>query len=217
MTRPVPHLLMTKPSPTPPGRSTSRPDLTAAPAVNPPVGELIVKPHSNVWRRRVGPLAWAALEDLALATHHSEQGWVAPVGVRDIAAASGSPKTPPPEPSPPWAGPDWSSLGASKHHTAGGAPATASISPTGLSYEPAPPVQTRLHHSPTSRVPLQTAPVPTGKTAPVPRRTTPPTTVLMGTTGGSPGGTGSDRCPTRLDNPGPAEGRPRSRRPGVRR
>ena len=48
-----------------------------------------MKAQSSVWRRRLGPLAWAALEDLALAAHHTEQGWVAAVGVRDIAARVG--------------------------------------------------------------------------------------------------------------------------------
>jgi len=39
-------------------------------------------------RELKGPLAWAALEYLALAAHH-EDGWAAPLGVRDIAAGSG--------------------------------------------------------------------------------------------------------------------------------
>ena len=45
--------------------------------------------RSREWRRQLGVLAWAALEDLALAAHSSDQGWVAPVGVRDIARSIG--------------------------------------------------------------------------------------------------------------------------------
>ncbi len=45
--------------------------------------------RSRVWRRQLGVLAWAALEDLALAAHPSDQGWVAPIGVRDIARSLG--------------------------------------------------------------------------------------------------------------------------------
>jgi hypothetical protein len=50
---------------------------------------MIVTAASRAWRRRLGPLAWAALEDLTLAAHRSDQGWVAPIGVRDIAAGVG--------------------------------------------------------------------------------------------------------------------------------
>ena len=45
--------------------------------------------RSRAWRRQLGVLAWAALEDLALAAHPSDQGWVAPIGVRDIARSIG--------------------------------------------------------------------------------------------------------------------------------
>ncbi len=88
MTRPVPHILMTNPSLSTPcghGGGTER----SAAAGSPPACDLLLRPESRLWRRRLGPLAWAALEDLALATHHSDQGWVAPVGVRDIAARVG--------------------------------------------------------------------------------------------------------------------------------
>ncbi len=89
MTRPVPYEVMTDPSPTTPDRHTGGPDGSATAAGSAPAGDLIVKAQSSVWRRRLGPLAWAALEDLALAAHHTEQGWVAPVGVRDIASRVG--------------------------------------------------------------------------------------------------------------------------------
>ena len=50
---------------------------------------LLVGPQSRHWRRTLGPLAWAALEHLALAAQPLELGWVAPVGVRDVAAGIG--------------------------------------------------------------------------------------------------------------------------------
>ena len=50
---------------------------------------LVVAPASREWRRRLGPLAWAVLEDLALGAHSDTAGWVAPVGVRGVAAAIG--------------------------------------------------------------------------------------------------------------------------------
>ncbi len=50
---------------------------------------LWIDARSRAWRRQLGVLAWAALEDLALAAHPSDQGWVAPVGVRDIARGIG--------------------------------------------------------------------------------------------------------------------------------
>jgi len=50
---------------------------------------IVMGPQSRTWRRRLGPLAWAALEHLALAAHPDHQGWAAPVGVRDIATGIG--------------------------------------------------------------------------------------------------------------------------------
>ena len=50
---------------------------------------LDIDARTRPWRRQLGALAWAALEDLALAAHPSDQGWVAPVGVRDIARGIG--------------------------------------------------------------------------------------------------------------------------------
>ncbi len=81
--------MVTGPSRTPLHRHTCGPDPSATPAAGAPAGDLIVNAQSGVWRRRLGPLAWAALEDLALASHYTEQGWVAPVGVRDVASRVG--------------------------------------------------------------------------------------------------------------------------------
>jgi hypothetical protein len=50
---------------------------------------LIVAAESRAWRRRLGALAWAALEHLALAAQPDEMGWAAPVGVRDVATGLG--------------------------------------------------------------------------------------------------------------------------------
>lgn len=50
---------------------------------------LVAHPESATLRRRLRPLAWAALEHLALQAHHSDQGWVAAVGARDIAEGIG--------------------------------------------------------------------------------------------------------------------------------
>ena len=50
---------------------------------------LVIGIDSQPWRRRLGPLAWAALEHLALAAHPDHHGWAAPLGVRDIAAGIG--------------------------------------------------------------------------------------------------------------------------------
>ena len=89
MTHPVPYEVMTNRSPTTPDRHTGGPDRSDTAAGSAPAGDLIVKAQSSVARRRLGPLAWAALEDLALAAHHTEQGWVGAVGVRDIAVRVG--------------------------------------------------------------------------------------------------------------------------------
>jgi hypothetical protein len=53
----------------------------------PPTGPaLVITADSMVWRYRLGPLAWTALQHLALRSLRTAQGWAAPVGVRDIAA-----------------------------------------------------------------------------------------------------------------------------------
>ena len=89
MTRPVPHEVMTNPPPTTADRHTGRADRSATTAGRAPAGDLTVTAQSRLWRRRLGPLAWAALEDLALAANHPERGSVTPVGVRDIASRVG--------------------------------------------------------------------------------------------------------------------------------
>jgi len=50
---------------------------------------LLVSAESRAWRRRLGAMAWAALEHLALAAQWDEAGWASPVGVRDVAAGLG--------------------------------------------------------------------------------------------------------------------------------
>lgn len=50
---------------------------------------IVLDPDSGSWRRRLGPLPWAVLEELALCTRRDETGWVAAIGVRAIAAAVG--------------------------------------------------------------------------------------------------------------------------------
>jgi hypothetical protein len=50
---------------------------------------LLITSDSRAWRRQLGPLAWAALEHLALAAQPGEAGWAAPVGVRDVAGGLG--------------------------------------------------------------------------------------------------------------------------------
>jgi hypothetical protein len=70
---------------TPPSRA-SRP-VTAVSAVGSHV--LLVGAESRTWRRELGALAWAVLEELAICAHLDGQGWVAPTGVRDVAVAIG--------------------------------------------------------------------------------------------------------------------------------
>jgi hypothetical protein len=50
---------------------------------------LRVDAGSRAWRRRLGALPWAALEELALTAHLTNQGWVAIVGVRQLATSIG--------------------------------------------------------------------------------------------------------------------------------
>lgn len=57
--------------------------------VLPAAAALVTEPPAAAWRRRLGPLAWVALEHLALSSHLSDQGWVAPMGVRDVATGIG--------------------------------------------------------------------------------------------------------------------------------
>ncbi len=55
----------------------------------PAAAALVTEPPSRAWRRRLGPLAWVALEHLALSSHLTDQGWVASLGVRDVATGIG--------------------------------------------------------------------------------------------------------------------------------
>ena len=50
---------------------------------------LVVSVDSRSCYRRLGPLAWTALVHLALNATQDGAGWVAPLGVRDLAAAIG--------------------------------------------------------------------------------------------------------------------------------
>jgi hypothetical protein len=66
-----------------PGRRQSSDHLTG------PANRIVLDPGSGSWRRRLGPLPGAVLEELALCTRRDETGWVAAIGVRAIAAAVG--------------------------------------------------------------------------------------------------------------------------------
>lgn len=57
--------------------------------VLPAAAALVTEPPAAAWWRRLGPLAWVALEHFALSSHLSDQGWVAPMGVRDVATGIG--------------------------------------------------------------------------------------------------------------------------------
>ena len=52
--------------------------------------ELVCGQASRTWRRGLGALAWAALEELALTAGHDDQGWASPAGIRAIAAGIGT-------------------------------------------------------------------------------------------------------------------------------
>jgi DNA-binding MarR family transcriptional regulator len=62
------------------------PDATRTDQRGPAASALVIGADSAAWQRRLGPLAWMALQHLALSSHRSEAGWAAAVGVRDIAA-----------------------------------------------------------------------------------------------------------------------------------
>lgn len=51
---------------------------------------LVCGQDSRPWRRQVGALAWAALEEVALTAHRDQQGWASPAGVHAIATAIGT-------------------------------------------------------------------------------------------------------------------------------
>ena len=50
---------------------------------------LAIGTDSEHWRRRLRPVAWAALEHLALAAYPDRHGWAALLGVRDVAKGIG--------------------------------------------------------------------------------------------------------------------------------
>jgi hypothetical protein len=54
-----------------------------------PISQIVLAPASRAWRRRLGPLAWAVLEELAQQASPAHDGWVAAIGVRDLGAAIG--------------------------------------------------------------------------------------------------------------------------------
>lgn len=55
-----------------------------------PPSSLVCGPASRPWRRQLGAVAWAALEELALTAHQDDHGWVSPVGLRAIATGIGT-------------------------------------------------------------------------------------------------------------------------------
>ncbi|HVA43777.1 MAG TPA: hypothetical protein VNF50_09850 [Acidimicrobiales bacterium] len=50
---------------------------------------LVIESSSREQRRRLGPMAWAVLEEIALASEADDEGWVAVLGVRHLAAGVG--------------------------------------------------------------------------------------------------------------------------------
>jgi len=53
---------------------------------------LEVDTASRPWRRRLGWLTWAVLEDVALSAYPDTDGWAAPVGARAVAQNLGMTK-----------------------------------------------------------------------------------------------------------------------------
>ena len=97
---------------------------------------LVIKADSRLWRRRLGPLAWAALEHLALAAHPDHHGWAAPLGVRDVAGGIGVTKDTAAPPSPPCAPPAWLAWSNSTGSTGAVAAATGSTCPKASYFRP---------------------------------------------------------------------------------
>ena len=108
-----------------------------------PEAALVLGTDSRHWRR-VGPLAWAALEHLALAARPDHQGWAAPLGVRDIATGIGVTKDTAARAVTASAPPAWSLSNNSIGSTDAAEPATGSTSRTGSSYEHVLPIKTAL-------------------------------------------------------------------------
>lgn len=50
---------------------------------------LVIDARSSSWRRRVGPLAWSAFEELVLLASSFEGSWAVPIGVRGLAEILG--------------------------------------------------------------------------------------------------------------------------------
>ena len=171
MTRPVPHEVMTNPSPTTPDRHTGGRDGSATTAGRAPARDLIVKAQCQCLASTIGSAGLGRPRGPGprRPSHRAGLGRARRCP-RYRQPASGSPKTPPPGPSRSWARPVWSSCSASQHQTASGVPATGSNSPTGLNCEPAQTIQTPPYPTPTT-------PVPIGKTAAVPPARTAATTV----------------------------------------
>jgi hypothetical protein len=56
----------------------------------PGVSVLVCGQASRPWRRELGAVAWAALEELALTANRDSKGWASPAGIRAIATGIGT-------------------------------------------------------------------------------------------------------------------------------
>jgi hypothetical protein len=54
------------------------------------VSVLVCGQASRPWRRELGAVAWAALEELALTANRDSKGWASPAGIRAIATGIGT-------------------------------------------------------------------------------------------------------------------------------
>jgi hypothetical protein len=52
--------------------------------------DLVCGQASRTWRRQLGALAWAALEELALSARRDDQGWASPARIHPIATGIGT-------------------------------------------------------------------------------------------------------------------------------
>ena len=68
---------------------------------------LVVTAQSVQLCRRLGPLAWMALQYLAVSSHRADRDGRQRPGSATSPRASASPRTPPPAPSRAWLRPDW--------------------------------------------------------------------------------------------------------------
>jgi hypothetical protein len=62
-------------------------------AGTPGVSVFVCGQASRPWRRELGALAWAALEELALTANRDSRGWASPAGIRAIATGIGTTHT----------------------------------------------------------------------------------------------------------------------------